>query len=148
MQRQHMIDFIHTFKTEKKSSAQDRKVGQAMSKQKVLDKMELLENPDIESTDKFSLRFPEPGQLRIPLIAEIKGLNFRYPKRALNVEEDKKAEEERRLKRQQGTLATGTVVTTTPAIDPTIPYLLQDINVRVEISSRVGIIGANGCGQA
>ena len=46
MHRDHLQDFITTFKTEKKTAAQDRKVGQAMSKQKVLDKMVMLENPD------------------------------------------------------------------------------------------------------
>lgn len=80
MHRQHLQDFITTFRAEKKGAAQDRKVGQAMSKQKVLDRMELLENPDEESTDRFSLRFPDPGLLRLPLIADIKNINFKYPR--------------------------------------------------------------------
>jgi ATPase subunit of ABC transporter with duplicated ATPase domains len=69
LQRQHIIDYITTFRTEKKSAAQDKKTPQVVSKQKQLDKMVLLENPDAESTDKFSLRFPDPGPLRVPLIA-------------------------------------------------------------------------------
>lgn len=159
LQRQQLQEYITTFKTEKKCAAQARKVGQAMMKQKQLDKMErdgLLENPDAESTDNFSLRFPEPGQLRVPLIAEIKGLSFKYPKRSFNggvseagpSEEELRIEEEkRRIQRQNGTLAATLTPEAIAKLDANQPFLLEDINVRVEISSRIGIIGANGCGQ-
>jgi len=53
-----------------------RAVGQAMSRQKILDKMELLENPDEESTDRLSLRFPDPAPLRISLLAELQVKHF------------------------------------------------------------------------
>jgi len=40
MKIQHINDFITTFRTEKKSAAQDRKVGQVLSRLKMLEKME------------------------------------------------------------------------------------------------------------
>jgi ATPase subunit of ABC transporter with duplicated ATPase domains len=139
---------INTFRTEKKSAAQDKKTPQVMSKQKQLDKMVLLENPDLESTDKFSLRFPDPGPLRVPLIAEIKGLSFKYPKRDLAKETlDAEAEERRRIQRQQGTLQVASVTGKVQGVlDDAQPNLLEDVTCRVEITSRIGIIGANGCG--
>lgn len=182
MHREHLQEFITTFKTEKKTAAQDRKVGQAMSKQKVLDKMVLLEDPDegqfsvlqhartetsraralgplvfshrltfcpsfTESTDKFKLSFPEPGLLRMPLIAELKNLSFKYPKRVLE-------------KLTEGDAGVAGSINATAAsaaalgenIMPVVlaeknTFLLEDISVRVEITSRIGILGANGCGQ-
>ena len=144
MYRQHLQDFITTFKTEKKNAAQDRKVGQAMSKQKVLDKMEMLENPDEESTDRFSLRFPEPGLLRLPLIADIKNVNFKYPRRVIAAPDEANPTEEE--KKAAGSAAAA------PAQSPiTLPdngqLLLENITVRVEITSRIGILGANGSGK-
>ncbi len=173
-----MIDFIHTFKTEKKGAAQDRKVGQAMSKQKLLDKMErdgeLLENPDIESQDNFSLKFPEPGSLRLPVIGELKNVSFRYPKRDLiaqpmhpqeaasstsaatathppaaapaaagSASSAPSADEVRKAR------AAGAPITllSAPTDEQNSPFLLEDISVKVELTSRIGILGANGCGQ-
>ena len=40
MKIQHINDFITTFRTEKKSASQDRKVGQVLSRLKMLEKME------------------------------------------------------------------------------------------------------------
>ena len=100
-----------------------------------------------ESTDKFSLKFPEPGLLRLPLIAEIKNLSFKYPKRVL----------ERLTEGDAGVAgsinATGaSAAATGENLMPVVlaeknQFLLEDISVRVELSSRIGILGANGCGQ-
>jgi len=166
----HLKDFITTFKTEKKSAAQDRKVGQAMSKQKILDKMErdgeILPNPDIESTDNFKLAFPEPAPLRVPLVAEMKHVCFRYPKRSKMSEVEVEVEEASSPKsvdsaaHPAGTAAAAAgeagQASSSPASgsagdkaeDAKRPFLLEDINVKVEMTSRIGILGANGCGKS
>jgi hypothetical protein len=65
MQRQHMQEFVDKFYNEKRSSAQAARVKQAMSRQKALEKMELIEDPrkDIDP-DSHRLRFPDPGVKR------------------------------------------------------------------------------------
>jgi ABC-type multidrug transport system ATPase subunit len=172
----HLKEFITTFKTEKKSAAQDRKVGQAMSKQKILDKMErdgeILPNPDIESTDNFKLSFPEPAPLRLPLIADMKNVSFRYPKRSAMPVVGEEATsptsvastthpsaggaaaaepsaDDLRKARAAGTpLPVSTLPPSSSSTsDSARPWLLEDISVKVELSSRVGILGANGCGK-
>jgi len=161
LQRQHLQQYITTFYTEKRSAAQARKVGQAMSKQKILDKMErdgLLEDPDEESTDKFSLHFPQPCPLRVPMVAEVRNLYFKYPRRRY----EDILDDEAAMMKQAATSAVSAAAaaagshasSSAPAplpplpVDPDAPYLLEDINVRIELSSRIGILGANGCGKS
>lgn len=56
-------------------------------------------------------------------------------------------EERRRIQRQQGTLQVASVTGQVQGVlDDAQPNLLEDVSVRVEITSRIGIIGANGCG--
>ena len=114
----HIEEFITTFRTEKKSAAQDRKVGQVLSRLKTLEKMERLPNPDDEKLVVFSLDFPEPSPLRQPLIANVKEMCFAYDR--------SKAGRER---------------------EDDVGYLLRDVSVQVEMNSRIGILGANGCGK-
>ena len=45
MERAHMQEFVDKFYNEKRSSAQSSRVRLAMSRQKALDKMELIEDP-------------------------------------------------------------------------------------------------------
>ena len=118
MKIQHIEDFITTFRTEKKGAAQDRKVGQVLSRLKVLEKIERLPNPDDEKMVVFSLDFPEPSPLRQPLVANVKQMYFAYDK--------SKGGKER---------------------GPDDEWLLKDVNVTVEMNSRIGILGANGVGK-
>jgi len=121
--RAHIQEFIDTFRTEKKCAAQDRKVGQVMSRIKLLEKLEkeAMPDPDNEmNADKFSLSFPDPGKLRSPVLVEVKNLNFRYD--LSNTKRDIHTHSK--------------------------SYLLEDVSVRVEITSRIGVLGANGCGKS
>ena len=119
MKIQHIEDFITTFRTEKKGAAQDRKVGQVLSRLKVLEKLERLPNPDDEKVVVFSLDFPEPSPLRQPLVANVKSMFFAYD--ATRTGQPRQSEDE---------------------------WLLRDVSVTVEMHSRIGILGANGVGQS
>lgn len=70
MRISHIEEYINTYYTEKKSAAQNNKIGQVLSKQKILDKMERIPDPDEENRDRFSLSFPTPYALRVPHVCE------------------------------------------------------------------------------
>ena len=89
-----------------------------MSRIKLLEKMEVLENPDDEfktnnvTGGSFVIKFPQPEPLRQPMLIEVKNLDFRYNKNDLEA-----------------------------------PLLLKDVSVKVDMSSRIGLLGSNGCGK-
>ena len=121
MKIQHINDFITTFRTEKKSASQDRKVGQVLSRLKMLEKMERLPNPDDEKVIVFSLDFPDPAPLRQPVVANVKDMSFRYDVNKSGVKREDISDD--------GGL------------------LLENVTVTVDMSSRIGILGPNGCGK-
>ena len=121
MKIQHINDFITTFRTEKKSAAQDRKVGQVLSRLKMLEKMERIPNPDDEKVVVFSLEFPDPAPLRQPVVANVKEMSFKYDVTKSGVKREEMGED--------GGL------------------LLENVTVTVDMSSRIGILGPNGCGK-
>lgn len=125
-QRPHLTcqDYIDTYYSEKKSSAQAAKIKQVESRKKMLEKMELIENPDVETGEKvtkFSLSFPEPSPLRVPLLVQIKNVNFKYPGTKSGVGSNVM------MKRE---------------------FLLNDVTVEVNKHSRIGFLGANGSGKS
>lgn len=118
MKRQHLQDYITTYYTAKKSSAQNNMIGQVESKKKVLEKMELLPNPDIETITHIVLNFPDPGIMRGINLVEIKKVSFRYETFKSGV-----------AKKDQS-------------------WLLSDVDLRIEKDSRIGMLGANGSGKS
>eukprot|EP00808_Paulinella_micropora_P018653 g68535.t1 len=72
--------YIYTYYHEKKSSAQDSKVKQAMSRQRQLDKMVRIPDPDAEvgTALKLALDFPEPPRLRKESLAMLNRVGFGY----------------------------------------------------------------------
>ena len=106
----HMEAFVDRFYNEKRSAAQNSRVGMAMSRKKMLDKMERLEDPskDVDA-DSISLRFPEPEPLKKLLLVQADNMAIGY--------------------------ATG-------------PILAQAVTVQINLGSRIGIIGSNGCGKS
>lgn len=122
MKIEHIEEYINTYYTSKKSAAQDKMIGQVQSKQKQLDKMERLPDPDLEDGRKFTLRFPDPCPLRIARLFDCKNLYFNYPTTTKSGIE-------------------------TPGMEKR-EWLLEDINCRMEKDGRVGLLGTNGCGKS
>ena len=121
MKIQHINDFITTFRTEKKGAAQDRKVGQVLSRLKMLEKMEKIPDPDDEKVVVFSLEFPDPAPLRQPVVANVKEMSFKYDVTKGGVKREEAGEDG--------------------------SWLLENVSVTVNMSSRIGILGPNGCGK-
>eukprot|EP00042_Codosiga_hollandica_P054180 m.727312 g.727312 ORF g.727312 m.727312 type:complete len:795 (+) comp58861_c0_seq6:59-2443(+) len=110
MQREHMQEFVDKFYNEKRSSAQAGRVKQAMSRQKALEKMELVEDPSkFDDPDGIRFTFPEPDILKKPILVQADKMAFWY--------------------------------------DVAKP-LLENITLQVELTSRIGILGANGAGKS
>ena len=68
---------------------------------------------------------------------EIKNLNFSYPSTRLN--------------NNNNTSSSSSSSSSSSHIDiytHTKQHLLSDVNVRVEITSRIGVLGSNGCGKS
>eukprot|EP00048_Salpingoeca_helianthica_P009515 m.136397 g.136397 ORF g.136397 m.136397 type:complete len:732 (+) comp14888_c2_seq1:80-2275(+) len=76
----HMEAFVDRFYNEKRSAAQNSRVGQAMSRKKALEKMERLEDPSKDQdADSISLRFPEPDQLKKAMLVQADSIDIGYP---------------------------------------------------------------------
>ena len=121
MKIQHINDFITTFRTEKKGAAQASKVGQVLSRLKTLEKIERLPNPDDEKVVVFSLEFPDPSPLRQPVVANVKEMSFKYDVTKGGAKREEVGEDG--------------------------GWLLENVTVTVDMASRIGILGPNGCGQ-
>eukprot|EP00053_Salpingoeca_punica_P015484 m.142854 g.142854 ORF g.142854 m.142854 type:complete len:778 (+) comp16723_c0_seq1:702-3035(+) len=108
-QRAHMQEFVDRFYNEKRSSAQASRVKMAMSRQKALEKMELVEDPDLEeNADALSLRFPEPEPLKKNVMVQLDQVAFGYGSN----------------------------------------LLFENVSGQIEVGSRIGLIGPNGCGKS
>eukprot|EP00039_Didymoeca_costata_P029951 m.27197 g.27197 ORF g.27197 m.27197 type:complete len:734 (+) comp7873_c0_seq2:185-2386(+) len=78
-QRAHMQEFIDRFYNDKRSSAQAAMVKQAMSKQKALEKMELIEDPSKNADpDAIKFSFPEPATPKSNLLIVADEISFKW----------------------------------------------------------------------
>jgi len=89
--------------------------------------MERIPDPDVEIITGVAIRFPDPGPLRVPSLVDCKDLFFRYEFSTKSASH--RASEDKKL----------------PDIRP---WLLQNVNVRIDKDSRIGCLGANGSGKS
>ncbi|CAE6972288.1 ABCF3 [Symbiodinium natans] len=101
----HILEFIN------KHDERPKIVAQKASKQKMLDKMEKIEDPAITFNDaaSLSIRFPEPGQLPKNQLIQFDNMSFAYAGKA---------------------------------------PLFENATANLDISGRIGILGANGAGKS
>eukprot|EP00439_Symbiodinium_sp_Y106_P033199 s2084_g3.t6 len=101
----HILEFIN------KHDERPKIVAQKASKQKMLDKMEKIEDPAITFNDaaSLSIRFPEPGQLPKTQLIQFDNMSFAYAGKA---------------------------------------PLFENATANLDISGRIGILGANGAGKS
>ena len=78
-------------------------------------------NPDDEKVVVFSLEFPDPAPLRQPVVANVKEMSFKYDVTKAGVKREEVGEDG--------------------------GWLLENVTVNVDMHSRIGILGPNGCGQ-
>ena len=78
-------------------------------------------NPDDEKVVVFSLEFPDPAPLRQPVVANVKEMSFKYHVNKSGVKREEASEDG--------------------------GWLLENVTVTVDMHSRIGILGPNGCGQ-
>jgi len=114
LRRKHIEDFITTFRTEKKGAAQNAKVNQVLSRMKVLEKMEMIPDPR-EEMKKSGVT---GGDFRIvfPDCEPVRN-PLMIETKGMSFKYNK--------------------------VDLDAPWLLHDVNVRVDINSRIGIVGTN-----
>ncbi|CAG8437092.1 2271_t:CDS:2 [Funneliformis mosseae] len=98
--RQHLQDFIDRWRYNAK------RAPQAQSKIKVLEKLPVLEPPEIEATVTF--RFPNPDPLSPPIL-QLSDVSFRYE---------------------------------------TGDNIITDVNLSVQLDSRIAVVGPNGAGKS
>lgn len=125
-------DYIDRFYNEKRSSAQAARVKQAMSKKKMLDKMELVDDPRLEvrNCEDVNLRASAPTLFCPSPQIDVESLTLRFP--------------------SPGIFKKSTIIQTddmTFGYDPEHP-ILKNISVTVEKDSRIGILGRNGAGKS
>ncbi len=144
--RAHMQDFIDKFRYNANRAAL------VQSRIKALEKLEVVEPPEEESTFRFHLPIPEP--LGRPVI-NIERVTFGYPKReeikAAAAAAAKKAEEVGGEDGEGGDAA-APVVPPPPTFPPKKvelgKILFSDVDFGVDLETRIGIVGANGAGKS